>query len=338
MMWSASAVLVMAALTLGRTAPRNILAYSTSYPNTSQVGIVDANRQLQFAIDKGTMPQWSPDGKRLAYLSDFGPLNALVVMDMYGGPTRYLTPDGSQALHLVWSPDGKHIAYEAVVGDNRDIYVVDACDTPACEPNPHNLTGDSRLDSNPSWSPNGRQIVFLSSRTGQIEIFVIDVDGSSIRQLTQDSHADLSAPQWSPDGQQIAFASSQGGNWDVYVMDAACPDQPPYCEGSLRNLSLNPAGDTQPTWSPDGKWIAFTSHRDGNNDIYLVSPDGSNLRNLTNNPAEDKAPMWLADGQSIAFESNRARLLGDDIFIIQVETGETRQVTQGYGTSQFPAR
>ena len=100
----------------------------------------------------------------------------------------------------------------------------------------------------PAWSPDGRTIVFVSWRDGNGEVYAMDADGSSPRNLTQDPAKDV-RPAWSPDGRRIAFVSRRDGNSEIYVMNA---------DGSgKRNLTRDRASDDSPTWSPDGRRIAF---------------------------------------------------------------------------------
>ena len=100
----------------------------------------------------------------------------------------------------------------------------------------------------PAWSPDGRTIVFVSWRDGNGEVYAMDADGSSPRNLTQNPAKDV-RPAWSPDGRRIAFVSRRDGNSEVYVMNA---------DGSgKRNLTRDRARDDSPTWSRDGRRIAF---------------------------------------------------------------------------------
>jgi len=171
----------------------------------------------------------------------------------------------------------------------------------------------------PAWSRDGRTIVFVSWRDGNGEVYAMDADGSSPRNLTQDPAKDV-RPAWSPDGRRIAFVSHRDGNSEVYVMNA---------DGSgKRNLTRSRASDDSPTffsaiassapaWSRDGRRIAFLRpatrsykypgrgviRRDGN-DLYVVNADGSGLRNLTRNlrPTHPYSQLvWSPDGRTIYF-------------------------------------
>ena len=97
---------------------------------------------------------------------------------------------------------------------------------------------------------------------------------------------------------RIAFMSDRDWNWEIYVMDND--------GGNQQNLSSNPAEDMDPSWSPDGQWIAFSSDRDdrgGNRQIYVMDTNGNNQRNLSNNDFDEWDPSWSPDGKRIAFTS-----------------------------------
>ena len=181
-------------------------------------------------------------------------------------------------------------------------------------------SGQTRLTNNiaddwyPSWSPDGRQIIFLSDRDGDIEIYIMNADGSEQTRLTNSPGSEW-LPSWSPDRSRIAFSDNRDGNVEIYVMNA---------DGSGRtNLTNNPANDWAPSWSPDGRRIAFVSDRDGNNEIYVMNADGSGVTRLTNNPASDQVPSWSPDGKRIAFASNR-----DGNFEIYVMNADGSGVTR----------
>ncbi len=110
-------------------------------------------------------------------------------------------------------------------------------------------------------------------------------------------------------GGVIAFASQRQGNWDLYTLDVVT--------GRLRRVTMHPAPDRSPAWSPDGTRLAFQSRRDGNWEVYLLHLTTGELERLTKDPAYDGAPSWSPDGQKIAFESYRA---GDlDIFVMEAD-------------------
>jgi Tol biopolymer transport system component len=169
-----------------------------------------------------------------------------------------------------------------------------------------------------AWSPDGRRIVFGSSRRdGNGEVYVMNADGSAQRNLTRARSNDF-APAWSPDGRKIAFLSNRGGNAEIYVMNA---------DGSRqRNLTRNPANDSAFVWSPDGRRIAFTSKRDGNWDVYVMTADGSGQRRLTRGNAWASAPVWSPDGQKIAFTSKRDG--NGEVYVMNANGSAQRNLTR----------
>ena len=145
------------------------------------------------------------------------------------------------------------------------------------------------------------QIAFSSNRDGNTEIYVMAADGKNQRRLTNNPASDYS-PSWSPDGKRIAFVSRRDGHvhpmgWptsEIYVMAAN--------GGNQRRLTNNPFADWSPSWSPDGKRIAFSSDRDRDGDfnIYVMDADGKNQQRLTNNRHRDSAPAWFNSAFAVA--------------------------------------
>ncbi len=275
-----------------------------------EIYVMDANggnpQNLTNHPDNDFQPSWSPDGKRVAFVSyrdghviDGIPTGEIYVMDTDGGNPQNLTNHPDRDWLPVWSPDGKRIAF---VSDrdgnfNFEIYVMEVDGS-----NQQNLTNNPFADGNPSWSPDGKRIVFSSDGPGHFrskfgptdEIYVMDADGGNPQRLTNNRRYDWH-PSWSPDGERIAFQSDRKGdlqNFEIYVMDAD--------GGNEQRLTNNRVDDGNPSWSPDGERIAFGSRRDGNAEIYVMDADGGNPQNLTNHPHVDVSPAWLNSPFSVS--------------------------------------
>ena len=170
------------------------------------------------------------------------------------------------------------------------------------------------------------RIAFYSSRDGDLDIYVMNADGSGVTRLTEHPGDDW-GPDWSPDGQLIAFTSERDGDLDIYVMNA---------DGSgVTRLTEHPGDDEGPDWSPDGQLIAFTSERDGDLDIYVMNADRSGVRQLTDNPGRDWSPAWSPGGGLIAFTSERDG--NTDIYVMNADGSGVTQLTNHPGYDNAPA-
>jgi Tol biopolymer transport system component len=193
-----------------------------------------------------------------------------------------------------------------------DIYSLDSAGTLT------QLTSGNAIDAEPEWSPNGEQIAFTSTRDGNVELYVMDADGSPVRRLTRHSAIDTS-PAWSPDGESIAFGSNRGNNWDVYVVDADATE----ATTNVTRLTSHSSADTFPAWAPDGTRIVFSSGRTGGGDIYTLG--SAAIESVSNVPARvttatgiDTEPAWY--GSTIAFSTNRHGSSNFEIYAISVNT------------------
>jgi len=165
--------------------------------------------------------------------------------------------------------------------------------------------------------PSSRQIVFVSDRDGNREIYVMNPDGSDQRRLTHHPSED-DLPAVSPDGHQIAFQSQRDGNWEVYTMNLE--------GGNLQRVTDDPSTDRLPNWSPDGQWLIFGSDRDGDFDLYVIRPDGTGLRQLTDDAWHDGHVSWSQNGL-IALNSDRDDYTTEEIFTIKADGSDRRQLT-----------
>lgn len=156
---------------------------------------------------------------------------------------------------------------------------------------------------------SSNQIVFQSSRDGNFDLYIINLDGTEQRNLTNNPPSVINTnnnfkPAPSPDGKQIAFQTDRDGNFEIYLLDLQ--------NGNQLNLTNHNAKDYSPTWSPDGRSIAFISDRDAilvnaerdiwTNNIYIMDPDGSNVRRITNDNETNGygGLSWSPDGKQIA--------------------------------------
>jgi Tol biopolymer transport system component len=232
-----------------------------------------------------------------------------------GGVITFISNrDGSTALYAMAVPDGA----EADGTDQRrltDKYAVSY-----------------------DWSPDGARIVFTSVRDERYEIYVMDADGTNQWQLTSSDDDDW-WPAWSPDGMQIAFTSNRGGDDEIYAI--AIADGPEADGNDPRQLTNHPCPfNVQPTWSPDGTQIAFTSDRDGNDEIYVMAvpdgteADGTGQRRLTHNDADDRYPAWSPDGTQIVFTSRRDG--NDEIYVMNADGSAQRRLTNTDANNWWP--
>jgi Tol biopolymer transport system component len=200
------------------------------------------------------------------------------------------------------APASSRIVFRDDRRGNGEIYVMNADGSGL-----RRLTRDVASDGAPAWSPDGRRIAFRSDSDGNGEIYVMNADGSAERNLTRTATSEgglHGGHVWSPDGRSIAFVrafvhrvvNGREGNADVYVMNADGSRQRRLARGTVSPVwstgQWHVLTPPSPTWSLDGRKIAFVSNRGGNFDVYVMNPDGSSQRNVTRTPGDELYPAW----------------------------------------------
>ncbi len=200
-------------------------------------------------------PAWSPDGTRIAFVSDAGGHNEIWVVNADGTNPSRLTVSATNDTFPAWSPDGLRIAFTRndSVTLRDDIWVMSAADGSGLV---RLTTTDASGESQPAWSPDGSKIAFVTNRDGDLEIYSMNADGSGATNLTQSPSSDETSPDWAPDGSLIVFDSDRTdvlfARLFVMAPDGSAQQEVPGTE----------AGDEQPAFSPDGASIAFAGLRD----------------------------------------------------------------------------
>ena len=201
------------------------------------------------------------------------------------------------------------------------------------EPQLIRVTSDGHLKQRPAWSPDGHWLSFTRQEGATIFLFLRSADGATEKRLTSRTDPEFDAC-WSPDGKRLAFCFDKTvpnqGDMDVYTISADGDDLKPalVTQGKLSH-------EEWPAWSAGGEWLALSSTRDGNQEIYVVRPDGKDLRRLTNDPAIDAHPAWSPDGKRIVFSTSR---WGDlELAVISADGSGLARLTTSAGLDDYPA-
>ncbi len=185
------------------------------------------------------------------------------------------------------------------------------------------LTQNKLLNLMPSFSTDGKQIVYTSYKRRNPDLYIMNLTDGSDRPLSERMGVNAGGV-FSPDGQTIAAAMSFDGDSDIYLMDLTGK--------IIKKLTTSGAIDVQPAFSPDGKKIAFMSDRIGNPNIFIMNVDGTNTTRLTLNGKYNSSPAWSPTGEWIAYYSR------DDgnIWLIRPDGSETKRLTNGEGNNEDP--
>ena len=252
------------------------IAFVSKRTGHQEIWVMDYDGSNQHAVTNFrsmcTTPRWSPDNTRLAFTS-YSTGNPEIFIWSLETNRRVPFPT-YKGLNTTpaWSPDGKKIAFCSSMSRDPEIYLSDVKGT-----NLQRLTFSPGVDISPAWNPKtGNEMAFVSDRSGTPQIYIMSVDGTNLRRVTTAGlGGDASAPCWSPNGLFLAFhwRLSETGTYDIYLMEIA--------SGRIQQLTHDAGRNEHPTWSPDGRHLAFESTRTGTRQVWTMLGDGSNPKQLT---------------------------------------------------------
>jgi Tol biopolymer transport system component len=285
------------------------IAFTSDRDGNNEICVMNADGTSQKCITMSSAsdsePTWSPDGKKIAFTSNRDGNNEIYIMNLDGTSQTRITMNAGSDSNPAWSPDGKKIAFVSVGEGNKygDVYMMNADGTEQTR-----LTKDPRWYSSPKWSPDGTKIAVDGTDIASL-IFVMNTDGTGETCLTPLGPNNLdpfTGPDWSPDGKKIAYTSGYENfyvdnmgwvNTEIYVMNADGTGKTRISNTSVKNHQVL---SNTPTWSSDGKKIAFSSELDGDKKIYVMNAaDGSNPIPL----ASGASPLWRPEKTSITVTS-----------------------------------
>src|SRR5581483_360999 len=206
-------------------------------------------------------PSWSPNGHEILFTSFRDGRPKLYVMDVASGRDRVLLEGPGLTNGGRFSPDGDLIAAsrEESKGDS-EIVLIDRGGSIV-----RRLASHGGIDVSPTWSPDGHQVAFCSTRGGSPQIYVTDAGGGTVRRVTYSGSYNTS-PAWSPRGDKIAYTGRVGGRFQIMVVSAS--------GGEAQQLTSSGGDNIDPTWSPDGRYILFSSSRSGAPQLYMMDERG----------------------------------------------------------------
>jgi len=241
--------------------------------------------------------RWIPGEDRVGFQSYRGRGWRIWTIGIDGKSPKMLTDYGNYEGEPHWSVNSDEIVFTAY-RPAMNLMVVDK-EGKVLRQLTHNKNYDVLAD-HPRWSSNGENITYISNVDGDFEIFTMDKVGGNVKQLTFNQSADFS-PSFSPSGDSILYLSDEAGQFDTYILNLK--------NGSKKRISHNPNESSQqykaefmegsstfrslaPSWSPDGKWIAYFCYIDNNAEICIADNTGRFVKRITTNKVHDGAPSW----------------------------------------------
>ena len=222
-------------------------------------------------------PAWSPDGRRLAYVSFENRRAAIYVQDLASGRRDLVASfpgiNGSPA----FSPDGRRLAMTLSKDGNANIYVLDLLSRELTQ-----LTDHFAIDTEPAWSPDGSQIIFTSDRGGSPQIYRMAASGGAAERISAEGDYNARA-SYAPDGKSITMVSRVNGQFRIAVLDL---------QGGYTRVLSNGSLDESPSFSPNGSMVIYATIAGGRGVLAAAAVEGGGNQRLSQDAGEVREPAW----------------------------------------------
>ena len=258
-----------------------VTSIKTGAKDTVSLRIADAdgyNPQTIVSSSEPIMsPAWSPDGKKLAYVSYEKRKPSIFVQEVFTGRREKMTSFKGINGAPAWSPDGRNLAMTLSKGGNPDIYILNLQTKKL-----RALTNHWAIDTEPAWSPDGKQIVFTSDRGGKPQIYQVAVAGGQATRLTFEGGYNARA-SYSPDGKSLILVTRESGNYRIGALDL---------DSKQLRILTNGTLDESPSFAPNGSMVIYATTSAGRAELSAVSFDGRVHQRLALQKGDVREPVW----------------------------------------------
>lgn len=265
---------------------------------------------------------------KLAFHSQRSGILQIYVLDGDTGEITRLTNDSAGAFEPNWSPDCSSIVYTSKRDDPNSFAIYTMGDDGSDQMRLFEHQPED--DWAPAWSPNGTMIAYQTNPNGRFTICFVSTEGE--REGCLEESVDAGSPSWSPDGETLLFTANWDGYWQIYAINRSDGTGP-------TQLTHNGYTEKYPKFSPDGRYIAFSSKREEGFDIFIMRADGSDEIQLTTHSADDVSPEWIGNDQ-IVFASLRS-LFGSsrdwDLYLMDRDGQNITRLTDTKGLDKWPS-
>jgi TolB protein len=222
-------------------------------------------------------PNWQPDHRGVLFTSYRDHQPRLFEIDLARRAVVQFSSGDRVYLGGAWSPDGTQVLASREDAGNSDIELLDRYGAVV-----RRLTDHWGIDVSPSWSPDGRRFAFCSSRSGSPQIYTMGISDSEPHRISGTGNYNTS-PAWSPKGDRIAWATRSGNTFQIVVANV---------DGAGARTLTGAGTNEDPSWAPDGRYLVFSSSRNGRRSLWIADRDGRTQKQLTTGNGDDTQPSW----------------------------------------------